>query len=61
MKNKKYLRAQDVAEYMEISVPMAYKVIRRLNEELIAQGYLVVAGRINRAYFEKKLYGGNCA
>ncbi len=61
MKDKKYLKAQDVADYMEISVPMAYKIIRSLNDELVAQGYLVVAGRINRSYFEKKIYGNNCA
>ena len=61
MKEKKYLKAQDVAAYMEISIPMAYKIIRSLNDELVAQGYLVVAGRINRSYFEKKIYGGNCA
>lgn len=59
MKDIKYLKAQDVADYMEISVPMAYKIIRTLNEELVAQGYLVVAGRVNRSYFEKKIYSGN--
>lgn len=61
MKEKMYLRAEDVANYMEISIPMAYKIIRRLNDELIAQGYLVVSGRVSRRYFEQKVYGGNCA
>ena len=56
MKEKRYLKAEDVALYMDISIPMAYKIIRKLNNELVAQGYLVVAGRINRAYFEKKIY-----
>lgn len=60
MKNKMYLKAQDVAEYMDVSVPMAYKIIRRLNDELVAKGYLVVAGRVNRRYFEEKVYGENC-
>lgn len=58
MNNKRYLTAADVAEYMGISVPMAYKIIRRLNNELSAGGYLVVAGRVNRTYFEQKIYGG---
>ena len=61
MKEKMYLRAEDVANYMEISVPMAYKIIRKLNDELTAQGYLVVAGRVSRRYFEQKIYGGSCA
>ena len=61
MENKKFLNANDVAEYMEVSVPKAYKIIRRLNDELVTQGYLVVAGRGSRSYFEQKVYGGNCA
>ena len=61
MKDKKFLNVNDVAEYMGISVPMAYKIIRKLNNELLAQGYLVVAGRVSRSYFERKIYGGLCA
>ena len=57
MENKRFLTARDVAEQMEISVPTAYKVIRKLNQELAAQGYLVMAGRVSRAYFEEKTYG----
>lgn len=55
MENKRFLTANDVAEYMGISVPMAYKIIRRLNDELVAAGYIIVSGR---SYFEKKIYGG---
>lgn len=58
MENKRYLTASDVAAFMGISVAMAYKIIRRLNEELAAMGYLVVSGRVSRSYFEKKVYGG---
>ena len=58
MENKRFLTANDVAEYMGISVSMAYKIIRRLNDELVAAGYIIVSGRINRSYFEKKIYGG---
>ena len=57
MENKRFLNAQDVAEFMGISVPMAYKIIRRLNDELVAAGYITVSGRISRTYFEKKVYG----
>ena len=58
MENKRFLTANDVAEYMGISVPMAYKIIRRLNDELVAAGYIIVSSRISRSYFEKKIYGG---
>lgn len=58
MENKRFLNAHDVAEFMGISVPMAYKIIRKLNDELLAAGYIIVSGRISRTYFEQKVYGG---
>lgn len=30
----------------------------RRNDELLASGYIIVAGRISRNYFEQKVYGG---
>ena len=58
MKEKKFLTASDVAEYVGISGPMAYKVIRQLNDELKAQGYITISGKVSRIYFEKKIYMG---
>ena len=58
MENKRFLTAADVALYMDISIPMAYKLIRKLNDELVAAGYIIVSGRVSRTYFEKKIYGG---
>ena len=58
MENKKrFLKAEDVSEILEISVPMAYKIIRHLNSELNAKGYLTVSGRVSRCFFEEKYYG----
>ena len=61
MKDKNFFNATDVAEYMDVSIPMAYKIIRRLNDELQKQGYLTVSGKISRRYFEQKIYGYACA
>lgn len=58
MNSKYYYDVYDISAYMGISIPMAYKIIRRLNDELKAQGYITVAGRISRKYFEEKIYGG---
>lgn len=58
MESKRFLTASDVAQYMGISVPMAYKIIRRLNDELVSMGYIIVSGRVSRTYFEQKVYGG---
>ncbi|MGN0421592.1 MAG: helix-turn-helix domain-containing protein [Lachnospiraceae bacterium] len=57
MLEKNFLNASDVSEYMGISVPMAYKIIRKLNDELKAQGYITISGKINRCYFEQRVNG----
>lgn len=61
MENKKFLKVSDVAAMMEVSETMAYKIIRGLNAELRAKGYLTVASRVNRVYFEEKIYSGRSA
>lgn len=57
MLEKNFLNAADVSAYMDISVPMAYKIIRKLNDELKAQGFITISGKINRHYFEQKVNG----
>lgn len=57
MENKLFLKAEDVSAILEISIPMAYKIIRQLNGELRAMGYLTISGRVSRAFFETKFYG----
>lgn len=57
MKENYLLTVGDVAEVLGISKGHAYKLIRKLNEELKASGYLIVAGKIPRAFFETKFYG----
>lgn len=56
MENKRFFDANDVSAYMGVSVPMAYKIIRTLNEELRAKGYITVCGKVNRSFFEEKVY-----
>jgi transposase len=58
MTDKKFMTAKEVAEEMRISVSTAYKVVRKLNEELEALGYTTISGKVNRRYFlEKICYG----
>lgn len=47
----------EVALELGVSKSYAYKVVRQLNDELKAKGYLVVAGKVSRVYYEEKLYG----
>ena len=53
----KIIRAEEVAKELDVSVPYAYKIIRKLNDELKAKGYITIAGRVNRQYFNERLYG----
>ena len=55
--DSKFIRAEDVAQELNVSKPYAYKLIRQLNEELRAKGYITISGSVNRQYFYERLYG----
>lgn len=48
------LRVDDVQKALQISEQKAYDVIRTLNEELNAKGYITIRGRVNKEYFMKR-------
>ena len=56
MENK-FIRVDKVAKELDVSKPYAYKIIRQLNDELKAKGFITIAGRVNRQYFNERLYG----
>ena len=56
MKETLFMRADEVAKVLEVSQAYAYKLIKKLNEEQAAQGYLTMHGRLNREYFYEKIY-----
>ena len=59
MANKLYLTVGEVASEMGVSKSYAYKIVKRLNDELAAKNFLTVAGKINAKYFyERACYGG---
>ena len=53
---KSFLSAKDISLYMGVSLSMAYRFIRQLNVELSESGYITIAGRVSRSYFEEKTY-----
>ena len=55
---RQVMTAQEVAEVRGIGESKSYQIIRQLNAELEAKGYITVRGRISRAYFDEKMYGG---
>lgn len=55
---KQLYTAQEVADLCGISTSSAYKIIAKLNEELKDKGYLTFSGKVSRAYFSERMYGG---
>lgn len=53
------LCAKDVEEMLGIKSALAYKLIRQVNDELAKAGYIVVAGKVPKAYWDTKFYGSN--
>ncbi len=52
-----YITAKEIAELLGVSIGHSYKLIRKMNQELAEQNYLVIAGRVSRSYFEEHWYG----
>jgi predicted transcriptional regulator len=53
---QQFMRVDEVVEILDVSPSYAYKVIRQLNDELKKQGFITIAGRVNRDYFYERLY-----
>ena len=53
-----FMKVQDVADELGISKSYAYKIVQQINEELKAQGFITISGRVNKQYFlERVCYG----
>ena len=57
MEKKRFITAQDVMEMLGVSLSYSYKLIRRLNAELEADGFMTIKGRVSTLYFMKRIYG----
>ena len=55
--NNKFICAEEVAQELSVSKPYAYKLIKRLNDELKEKGFITISGRVNRQYLNERLYG----
>ncbi len=49
-----YMTVDDVAKTLKISKSFAYKIIRKMNDEMEKQGYFTMAGRVNKQFFLNK-------
>ena len=47
LKNDLFVTAGEVAQDLGVSEPFAYKLVRQMNEELEAKGFITIAGLVN--------------
>lgn len=52
--SKLYLCAAEIGEIMDCSESYAYRIIKELNSELKAEGYIIRPGRIPKQYFYER-------
>lgn len=53
-----FYKAEEVAEILDVSKPTAYKIIQSINQRMKDEGYITIAGRVNKDYFWKCMYVG---
>ncbi len=51
-----FYNADDISVILTVSKPTAYRIIKRLNDELKQMGFIVVSGRVPKKYFSEKFY-----
>lgn len=44
------LRMAEVAQLLDVKPSRAYSIIKQLNQELTAQGYMTLSGRVEKSY-----------
>lgn len=58
MESASFMKVDEVAQELGVSKSYAYKIVQQLNEELKAQGFITISGRVNKQYFlERVCYG----
>lgn len=54
---KQIMNVKDVMAVLEVSESKAYGIIRQLNDELKAKGFITIPGKVSAVFFEEKIYG----
>ena len=52
----KFLDADEVSKILGVSVSTAYRIIKRLNDELKKSGKITIAGKVSAKYFYENIY-----
>lgn len=59
MTKNRLITSEEVAKDLGVSKSFAYKVVRQLNDELKGKGFMTIAGKVSREFYEKKFYGNS--
>ncbi len=57
MNKNLFIKAEEITTELSVSKSYAYKLIRKLNEELKNRGFITISGKVSRQFFEEKIYG----
>ena len=57
MNKNLFIKAEEITTELGVSKSYAYKLIRKLNEELKNRGFITISGKVSRQFFEEKVYG----
>ena len=57
MQKNLFIKVEEIEKELEVSKSYAYKLIRKLNEELKSKGFITISGKVSRQFFEEKIYG----
>ena len=53
------VNAHEVSQLLGVSQSKAYQILKKMNDDLREDGYLTIAGKVSRAYFNEKWYGAS--
>ena len=57
MNKNLYFTANEISEMLDISRGHAYKIVKKLNNELAEKGFIVISGRVPKKFFAEHYYG----
>ena len=55
--SKQIMNVRDVMAVLEVYESKAYGLLRQMNDELKAKGFITIPGKVSTAFFEEKVYG----
>lgn len=51
----KFYSVEDVMSILGVGKSKAYQVMKKFNDELEAEGYFTVSGRVSKSYFDSRM------